>query len=91
MSDVMRLDDLTALSADELEAQRGAALPSKTAMSTIHASFGFPIGNFAMPINLATAINNESPHSWAIADADQVVVVEQIHEAGMQPPPGFDT
>jgi hypothetical protein len=49
-------------------------------MTTIHASFGFPIGNFAMPINLATAMNNESPSSWAVADADQVVIVEQTED-----------
>jgi hypothetical protein len=46
-------------------------------MSTIKASFGVGIDNFAMPINEAIAINNESINSYAIADADQIVVLEQ--------------
>ena len=51
-------------------------------MTTINVSFGFPINNLAMPINLATAINDASPESWAIADADQIVVLEQVDEPG---------
>jgi hypothetical protein len=33
-----------------------------------------------MPINLATATNVESPQSWAMADADQVVIVDQVDD-----------
>jgi hypothetical protein len=86
----MRPAGLDELGPDELEAQHGLQLPAKTAMTTINASFGFPINNFAMPINLATAINNESSESWAIADADQVVVMDQTDNDGMAPPPGYD-
>ena len=80
MSHPTRPDDTPALSPAELEAHHGVPLPDKTAMSTIHAQFGFPIGNFAMPINLATATNTESPGSWAMADADQVVIVDQVDD-----------
>ena len=65
------------LTGDELEAQGGQALPDKEAMSTISADIGAGIDNFAMPINEAIAINNESVSSWAIADADQIVILEQ--------------
>lgn len=65
------------LSGEELEAQQGAALPEKEAMSTIKAGFGSGIDNFAMPINEAIAINNESISSFAIADADQIVILDQ--------------
>ena len=65
------------LSGDELEAQSGAALPDKEAMSTISADIGFGIDNFAMPINEATAINLASTQSYAIADADQIVILDQ--------------
>ena len=80
MSDPTQSIDMPGLSLAELEAHHGVPLPEKTAMSTIHAQFGFPIGNFAMPINLATATNVESPQSWAMADADQVVIVDQVDD-----------
>ena len=35
------------------------------------------IDNFAMPINEALAINNQSVDSVAIADADQTVIIGQ--------------
>ena len=70
------LDD--GLSAEELESQDAAALPEREAMSTIKASgLGSGIDNFAMPINEAIAINNESVSSIAIADADQIVILNQ--------------
>ncbi|HVE45546.1 MAG TPA: hypothetical protein VNA57_02200 [Acidimicrobiales bacterium] len=65
------------LTSEELEAQEVAALPDKEAMSTIKAGFGGGIDNFAMPINEAIAINNESIGSYAIADADQIVILDQ--------------
>ncbi len=66
------------LTAEELEAQDAAALPEREALSTIKGGgLGSAIDNFAMPINEAIAINNESVSSIAIADADQIVILEQ--------------
>ena len=67
-----------ALTPDELAAQGGAALPDKEAMSTITADIGAGIDNFAMPINEATAMNIASSDSYAIADADQIVILNQV-------------
>ena len=66
------------LTADEMDAESAAALPNREAMSTIHADLGAGIDNFAMPINEATAINIASTDSYAIADADQIVIIEQV-------------
>ena len=68
------------LTSDELEAQAGAPLPDKEAMSTIKADFGAGIDNFAMPINEAIAINNQSISSFAIADADQIIDLDMVDE-----------
>ncbi len=66
------------LSEQELLDQEGAALPEREAMSTIRASgLGSTIDNFAMPINEAVAVNNDSVSSIAIADADQIVILDQ--------------
>lgn len=65
------------LTGEELEAQAGEALPDREAMSTIRVGVGSGIDNFAMPINEAIAINNESVDSYAIADADQIVILDQ--------------
>lgn len=65
------------LTGEELEAQTGEALPDREAMSTVRVGVGSGIDNFAMPINEAIAINNESISSYAIADADQIVILEQ--------------
>jgi hypothetical protein len=65
------------LSEAELAAQDGAPLPEREAMSTIRGGMGAAIDNFAMPINEAIAINYESVDSVAIADADQIVIIEQ--------------
>jgi hypothetical protein len=47
-------------------------------MSAIRAGgLASTIDNFAMPINEAVAINNESVSSIAIADADQIVILDQ--------------
>lgn len=64
------------LTGEELEAQTAEALPDKEAMSRIDLG-GLGIDNFAMPINEAIAINNDSTQAWAIADADQVVILDQ--------------
>lgn len=68
------------LTPEELEAEAGDALPDREAMSTISVDLGAGIDNFAMPINEATAMNIASSDSWAIADADQVVILNQVDE-----------
>ena len=65
------------LSDDELEDQHAAALPDREAMSTIGLDLT-GIDNFAMPINEAVAINNQSVNSVAVADADQTVIIGQV-------------
>ena len=67
------------LSPEDLEGEQAMALPERQAMSRIDlGSFG--IDNFAMPINEATAMNIASTDSVAIADADQIVLIEQVDE-----------
>ena len=68
------------LSAEDLEAQEVLALPEREAMSKIGIGAGFGIDNFAMPINEATAINIQSTQSYAIADADQIVIINQVDQ-----------
>ena len=65
---------------DELAAQEAATLPDREAMSSISLDLGSGIDNFAMPINEATAINYNSMDSYAIADADQIVIVNQVDQ-----------
>lgn len=65
----------TRLTGEDLEAETGSALPDREAMSTIKVGGG--IDNFAMPVNEAIAINYESVNSYAIADADQIVILDQ--------------
>ena len=60
----------------ELEAEDAQALPDREAMSTIGLDLA-GIDNFAMPINEAIAINNESTSSTAYADADQTIILGQ--------------
>ena len=64
-----------ALTGDDLEQQVGAPLPDREAMSTIS---GAGVDNFAVPINEALAANVNSSDSYAIADADQVVMLNQV-------------
>jgi hypothetical protein len=70
-----------ALSGDELAAETAVDLPEREAMSTFGHGFGHGVdhdwGNFAMPINEATAANVESNASVAAADADQTVIIYQ--------------
>jgi len=65
------------LSDEELDSQHAAALPDREAMSTIGLDLT-GIDNFAMPINEAVAINNNSVSSVAVADADQTVIIGQV-------------
>jgi hypothetical protein len=63
----------------ELAQEEASGLPDREAMSILNLGLE-DIGNFAMPINEATAINNYSNQSIAMADADQVVIIEQAAE-----------
>jgi len=65
------------LSDEELDEQHVAALPDREAMSTIGLDLT-GIDNFAMPINEAFAMNNNSVNSVAVADADQTVIIGQV-------------
>ena len=65
------------LSESELAAQDVQALPDREAMSTITPDISGGFDNFAMPINEALAINNNSTESIAVADADQTVIIGQ--------------
>ena len=68
------------LSAEDLEAQEVLALPERQALSKIDIGAGLGIDNFAMPINEATAMNIASVESIAIADADQIVIINQVDQ-----------
>jgi hypothetical protein len=65
------------LSAEDLANETAVDLPEREAMSTIGHGFGNHVGNIAMPINEATAENYYSNNSIAVADADQVVILDQ--------------
>jgi hypothetical protein len=68
-----------ALSDDDLAAEDVAPLPDRQAMSRIGLDLE-GIDNFAMPINEATAANIASTDSIAMADADQIVIINQVDE-----------
>ena len=75
------------LTAEELAAESGATLPDREALSTIRGGgIDALIDNFAMPINEAIAVNNESVQSVAIADADQIVILDQTDSDEPTPP-----
>jgi len=60
----------TGLTAAELDAQSGEALPEREQMSLINA-------NAAVPVNAAVAANVLSDDSVADADADQLAGIDQ--------------
>ena len=68
------------LSFEDLEAEEAMALPERQAMSKVDLGSGLGIDNFAMPINEATAMNLASSDSIAIADADQIVIINQADQ-----------
>jgi hypothetical protein len=68
------------LSLEDLEAEEAMALPERQAMSKIDLGAGLGIDNFAMPINEATAMNIASNNSIAVADADQIVIINQADQ-----------
>jgi hypothetical protein len=69
------------LSDQELEGEQAQPLPDREAMSTVGLDLT-GIDNFAMPINEAVAVNNESVQSVAYADADQTVIIGQVDAEG---------
>ena len=72
------MEERRQLTDEELEAEGGEELPDREAMSSISLDLGGGIDNFAMPINQAIAINNQSVQSFAIADADQIVDLNMV-------------
>ena len=58
------------LSAEELDAQGGEALPDREAMSLVNM-------NLAAPVNAAVAANVLSDHSIAYANAQQTATITQ--------------
>jgi hypothetical protein len=64
------------LSEEQLAEQEALDLPDREAMSILRLDLA-NVDNFAMPINEAYAVNNYSNQSVAMADADQVVIIDQ--------------
>jgi hypothetical protein len=69
-------NDRLPLSEEQLAAESTTDLPDREAMSILNLGLA-GVDNFAMPINEAYAINNYSVQSVAIADADQIVIIDQ--------------
>lgn len=65
-------ENKTGLTAAELDAESGEALPDREQMSLISA-------NAAVPVNAAVAANVLSDGSTAVADADQTSAIEQTN------------
>ena len=65
------------LSLEDLQAEEATALPEREALSKVQLGAGLGIDNFAMPINEATAMNIDSTNAVAVADADQIVIINQ--------------
>ena len=67
------------LTEDDIDAETVSVLPERQALSKW--SFNLDgVDNFAMPINEATAANIASTDSTAIADADQIVIINQVDQ-----------
>jgi len=62
--------DQQELTQEELQAQEGAELPDREAMSLVNA-------NIAAPVNLAAALNVLSDGSTAYANAEQTAPISQ--------------
>jgi len=70
MSQERELEQQEELTPEELEAEEGAELPDREAMSLINA-------NLAAPINAAVAANVLSDNSVAYANAEQNAPIDQ--------------
>jgi hypothetical protein len=72
-----------ALRPEEVAQQSATELPDREAMSVVNLGLGdHSNGNFTVPINTAEAANVDSSYSYAIAQADQVVDVDQTVVSG---------
>jgi hypothetical protein len=71
VTDEKRYDKERELSGEEIEAEEGAELPDREAMSLINA-------DIAAPINAAIAANVLSDNSTAVANASQTTPIHQI-------------
>ena len=78
------MPDRDELTPEELESQDAQGLPDREAMSIVTGDIS-GVDNFAMPVNEAWAINNNSTQSIAAADADQTVIIGQVDEDPDQP------
>jgi hypothetical protein len=67
------------LSAEDIDAESARPLPDRQAMSKIGLNVE-GVDNFVMAVNEASAVNLASSDSIAFADADQVVIVDQVDE-----------
>jgi len=66
------------LSEAELSDEGAQDLPDREAMSILGVHGFMPtVGNVAIPINEASASNVDSVSSTAIADADQIIILDQ--------------
>lgn len=66
------------LSDAELASEGAQDLPDREALSILGSHGCMPtLGNVAIPINEATAANIDSVSSTAIADADQIIILDQ--------------
>jgi hypothetical protein len=71
-------DTAKGLSDAELSNEAAEELPDREAMSIISIHGCMPtVGNVAIPINEASAANVNSVNSTAIADADQIIILDQ--------------
>ena len=61
----------------ELAGEEALALPPREAMSLVTTDVIASGDNVAVPINEATAVNLNSDYSVAVADADQIVIIDQ--------------
>jgi hypothetical protein len=62
-----------AMKEKELADEQATELPGREAMSIIAVG-----DNVAAPVNEATAVNYYSDGAMAVADADQIVIVDQV-------------
>ncbi len=75
----MAKDATPKLSDAELDAETADLLHERQALSKVGLDLS-GVDNFAMPINEATAMNIASSDSIAYADADQIVIINQVDE-----------
>jgi len=72
--------DQEMLAPEELDNEQVVDLPAREAMTLVTTDVLATGDNVAIPINEATAVNNDSSYSVAVADADQVVHIVQTDD-----------